>query len=74
MSPRQELLAFAGSGNLRQATESKLTEGAADLLVTVVLRYCESRRPGPLARLRRANRQAAADRKELERLRREQSA
>ncbi len=42
-SRRQELADFAMSGNLRQATESRLSEGAADLLVDVVIRYCEPR-------------------------------
>lgn len=42
-SRRQELLAFADTGRLRQACEARLSAAAADLLVDVVIRYCESR-------------------------------
>ena len=44
-SRRQRLLDYASSGRLRQAVENpRLDEDATDLLVEIVLRYCESRR------------------------------
>ncbi len=43
-SPRRELGEYANSGNLRRDTEGRVSAEAADLLVTVVLRYCEPRR------------------------------
>jgi hypothetical protein len=44
-TPRQELLEFVETGRLRQQVEGKLSIEAADLLVNVVIRYCEPRRP-----------------------------
>ncbi len=44
-SRRQELGDYANSGDLRQHTERWLSSEASDLLVDIVLRYCESRRP-----------------------------
>ena len=44
-SPRQELAAFAGNGNLRGLLEMNpngLSHEAIDLLVTIALRYCTS--------------------------------
>lgn len=44
MSPRQELREYAERGNLRRDAERTLSMEAADLLVSIVLRYCEPRR------------------------------
>ena len=48
-SPRQELRGYAGSGNLRYAMQRtgicpQLSESALQLLVDLVMRYCEPRR------------------------------
>lgn len=48
-SPRQELDAYVGSGNLREAVSrhngnQHLSEAAIELLITIVGRYCEPRR------------------------------
>lgn len=51
-SRRQELLEYAETGRLRDAN-SRLSEEAASLLVDIVLRYCEPRRPSRWARSRR---------------------
>lgn len=50
-SPRQELGIYAGTGRLRQDCESHLSTEAVDLLVTIVLRYCEPRKPALYKRL-----------------------
>ena len=44
-SPRQRLLLFADTGRLRDAAMNGGADSdVADLVVTVVLRYCEPRR------------------------------
>ena len=44
-SRRQELGDYVGNGHLRQAIEGKgLSDDAMQLLVDVVMRYCEPRR------------------------------
>lgn len=43
MTRRQELLEYAETGRLRDAN-GRLSEAAQDLLVDIVLRYCEPRR------------------------------
>lgn len=44
-SRRQELLEFAETGRLRDAAfDARLSEAACDLLVDIVIRYCEPRR------------------------------
>lgn len=43
-SPRQKLLRFVETGNLRNLAERQLDEETTDLLVTVVYRYCLPRR------------------------------
>lgn len=45
-SPRQELAAYAGCGNLRGLLEMNatgLSHGAIDLLVNITMNYCTSR-------------------------------
>lgn len=49
-SRRQELRRFTTTGELRQALEGKLSADALDLIVDVVLRYCE---PPPRRNYRR---------------------
>lgn len=54
-SRRRELLRFAESGRLRDAAHSSgLGSDATDLLVDVVMRYCEPRRKPLWKRLRDA--------------------
>ena len=44
LSPRQELDAWVGTGNLRDhAEKARLSPEAIELLVTVVSRYCQPR-------------------------------
>lgn len=40
-SRRQELRDYTNTGRLRNAVEGKISENAADLLIDIVLRYCE---------------------------------
>lgn len=43
-SRRQELLEYAETGQLRDAVADRLSSEAQDLLINVVMRYCEARR------------------------------
>lgn len=43
-SRRQELLEYAETGQLRDAVADRLSSEAQDLLVDIVVRYCEPRR------------------------------
>ena len=54
-SRRQKLLEFAETGRLRDAVGA-LDVDAQDLLVDIVMRYCEPRRPLAYRRLLRAKR------------------
>jgi len=53
VSRRQELADYCNGGGLRDDVEDHLSSEAQDLLIDIVLRYCEPRKPPTWKRRKR---------------------